>query len=256
MSKFEDQIKLNSSKMKTIIRFVVLCSILLFTGFINAQTLAPTIAFKDNPQTHNMHITSDGQFLFTCNGGKSELGQISKFNPDGTKIGTYKIGLDMRSIMFNPSDRKLYVYTFGQKLFKINDLMLGSYSEVFDFSDRTEQAAPAFSTNGKLIYFMEFGELYVYTMKDGKLKTKLSGLETTDNAAEGGTSVAIDKKHIYSWDAGKLTVYIYNLKGKFQKSVKLTQGDYGFSLSYAYDMLWVSTDGNYDVGTWYGYVVE
>lgn len=242
--------------MKTAIRIFSVCSILLLSGISYAQTLTPGIVFKDNPQTHNMHITSDGEFLYTCNGGKSEFGQISKFNLDGTKIGSYKIELDMRSIMYNASDKKLYVNTYGQKLYKINDLIMGNYSEVSDFSERNEQCASALSANGKLIYFMEFGELYIYTLKNGKLKTTISGLNTSDEASLGGNSVAVDKKHIYSWDTAEQTIYIYDLKGKFLKSLKLSQGDYGFSLSFANDMIWVSTDGNYEDGTWYGYVVE
>jgi len=242
--------------MKTIRCIIIVCSFLLAAGVSEAQTLTPKLVFKENPKTHNMHLTSDGQYLYTCNGGKSEFGQISKFKPDGTKIGSYKIELDMRSIMYNQSDKKLYVYTYGQKLYKINDLVADDFAEVADFPDRNEQCAAAFSANGKLIYFMEFGELYIYTQKNGKLKTTLSGLKTVDEASLGGTAVAIDKKHIYSWNAGEQAVYIYDLKGKFQKSIQLSKGDYGFSLSYANELLWVSEDGNYEEGTWYGYEVE
>jgi len=242
--------------MKTIRHILIICIIVLFEGFTQAQTLSPEIVFKDNPQTHNMHLASDGQYLYTCNGGKPELGQISKFKPDGTKIGSYKIELDMRSIMYNPSDKKLYVITYGQKLYKINDLLAGDFTEVTDFPDRNEQCAAALSTNGKLIYFMEFGELYIYALKTGKLKTTLSGLNSSDEASIGGTAVAVDKNNIFSWNAGEQTIYIYDLKGKFQKSVKLSHGDYGFSLSFANGLLWVSEDGDYDEGTWYGYVVK
>jgi len=256
-SKFENQFRnLILRKMKTKYVNCIICCILLVTGILNAQTLTPKVVFKENPQTHNMHLTSDGQFLYTCNGGKAELGQIGKFTLDGKKVASYKIELDMRSIMYNTSDKKLYVNTYGQKLYKINDLVTGNFSEVFDFTDRTEQAAPALSANGKLIYFMEFGELYVYTMKNRKLKTTISDLNATDEAASGGTAVAVDKKHIYNWNADEQTVYIYDLKGKFQKSIQLNQGEYGFSLSFANDLLWVSSDGNYDEGTWYGYDVE
>jgi len=242
--------------MKTTSPILISCIILLFAGFINAQTLSPKIVFKDNPQTHNMHLASDGQFLYTCNGGKPELGQISKFKPDGTKIGSYVIELDMRSIMYNSSDKKLYVNTYGQKLYRIDDLEAGSFTVVADFSERNEQCAAALSSNGKLIYFMEFGELYIYTLKSGKLKTTLSGLKSADEASLGGTAIAVDKKSIFSWNAGEQEVYIYDLKGKFQKSIKLAHGDYGFSLSYANDLLWVSEDGDYDEGTWFGYEVN
>ena len=242
--------------MKSVKRMISISCILLISGFLNAQTLSPRVTFKDHAQTHNMHITSDGQYLYTCNGGKPEMGQISKFTLDGTKIGSYKIELDMRSIMYNASDKKLYVNTFGQKVYKIIDLATGKFSEAFDFSERNEQCTPAISPDGKLIYFMEFGELYVYNLKKGKLKTTLSGLSTSEEVATGGTAVAVDKKHIYSWNSDEYAVYVYDLKGKYLKSVKLNQGDYGFSLSSAKDMIWVSTDGNYDEGTWYGYMIQ
>ncbi len=242
--------------MRYINRISAILFLTLTVSFINAQTLTPKLVFNEHPQTHNMHITSDGQYLYTCNGGKSESGQISKFTLDGTKIGSYMIELDMRSVMYNQADKKLYVNTYGQKLYKINDLVQGVYSEVYDFSERDEQSAPALSPDGKLIYFMEYGEVYIYTMKNRKLKTTLSGLNTADNAAEGGTAIAVDRKYIYSWNAGQQTVYIYDMKGKYKKSVKLKQGDYGFSLSHANGLLWVSTDGDYEEGTWYGYLVE
>jgi 6-phosphogluconolactonase (cycloisomerase 2 family) len=228
----------------------------LFSLTISAQPLTPEVVFKDNPQTHNMHIASDGQYLFTCNGGKSELGQITKFSFDGTKIESYKIDLDMRSLMYNSADKKLYVNTYGQKLYRIDNLQQSIYSEVFDFYDRSEQSAPAISENGKYIYFMEYGKVYIYSIKDRKLKKTLSGFESTDNAAGGGTTIAVDKNRIFVWNAGEQTIHIYSLKGKFQKSEKLSEGNYCFSLSLANGLLWVSEDGNYEDGTWFGYMVE
>ena len=242
--------------MKSLNRIIAVFGILFLAVVSTAQTIIPRIVFNENPLTHNMHITSDGQFLYTCNGGKSEFGQISKFTMDGNKTDSYKLELDMRSIMFNASDKKLYVHTYEQKLYKIDDLEKGIYSEVFDFSERSEQSVPAFSDNGKLIYFMEYGQVFIYSLKNKKLKDTLSGLNSTDNAADGGTAIAVDKKNIYCWDAGQQTVYIYDLKGKFRKSLVLKHGNYGFSLSFANGLLWVSDDGNYEEGTWYGYVVE
>jgi hypothetical protein len=242
--------------MKLSVKLLVICSILLCTGFVGAQTLTPRVVFKDTPQTHNMHIASDGQYLYTCNGGKPALGQISKFTLDGTKIGSYSFELDMRSVMYNPSDKKLYINTYSKELYRIDDLMQGIYSLVYEFSNVNEQATPAISANGKLIYFMEFGELSVYNMKNGELKTTLSGLKCADEVADGGTAVAVDKKHIYTWDGLQQKVFVYDLKGKYQKALKLNQGDYGFSLAFANGMLWVSTDGNYEEGTWYGYSID
>ena len=242
--------------MKTKNYLIAFLCFMLIGAVSSAQTLTPNVVFKENPQTHNMHIASDGTYLYTCNGGRPNLGQITKYSLDGVKIGSYKFELDMRSIMYNAADHKLYVNTYDQKLYKINDLTSGDYTEVYNFSDRNEQSVPAFSANGKLIYFMEFGELYVYTMKNKKLKTTFSGLNTSEEIAGGGTAIAVDNKHIYSWNSIDQKVFIYNLKGKFQKSVTLNQGEYGFSLSFANGMLWVSTDGNYEEGAWYGYKVN
>lgn len=184
------------------------------------------------------------------------MGQISKFTIEGVKIVSYKIELDMRSIMYNSSDKKLYVNTYDKKLYRIDDLKLGVYKLVHEFPFTSEQSSPALSSNGKLIYYFDNGQLSVYNMKNGKLKTTLSDLNSSDEPIFGSAAVAVDNKYIYTWNGEKHQVYVYNLKGKFQKTLKLNVGDYGFSLSKAKDLLWVSTDGNYEEGSWYGYVVE
>ena len=242
--------------MKSKNGIILVCCILLFAGVTNAQTLAPKVMFKDTPQTHNMHITSDGQYLYTCNGGKPELGQISKFSLNGTKIASYKIELDMRSVIYNGLDKKLYVNGYDKNLYRIEDLMLGVFSKVLEFTETNEQSSPAISTNGKLIYFLDNGNVSVYTMKNGKLKTTFSGIMCSEESSGGGAAIAVDDKRMYSWDGAEQEVYVYDLKGKYQKTLELEQGDYGFSLSFANGMLWVSTDGNYEEGTWYGYAVE
>jgi hypothetical protein len=242
--------------MKTVIFSLSVFFVLIFAGVLQAQTLSPKVVFKDDLQTHNMHLASDGFYYYTCNGGKAELGQISKFSLDGIKVASYKIKLDMRSIMFNTWDNKFYVYTYTKKFYRIDDLERGKYAEIYDFSDRDEQSVPALSANGRQIYFMESGDVFKYKFRNRKLFSTLSGLKTGENHESGSTVVAVDKKHIYCWDAAEQMVFIYDQEGKFEKSVKLSKGNYGFSLSYANGMVWVSDDGNYEEGTWYGYMVE
>ncbi len=229
---------------------------LIYVGVLSAQTLSPKVVFKDDPQTHNMHLTSDGFYYYTCNGGKAELGQISKYSLAGIKVASFDIKLDMRSIMFNTRDNKFYVYTYAKKFYRIDNLEQGKYAEVYDFSDRAEQSVPAISSNGRQIYFMEAGDVFKYKLRNRKLFPTLSGLKTGKNHENGSTVIAVDKKHIYCWDAAEQMVFIYDQEGKFVKSVKLSKGNYGFSLSFANGMVWVSEDGNYGEGTWYGYVVE
>jgi Tol biopolymer transport system component len=133
---------------------------------------------------------------------------------------------------------------------------MGNYSEAWSFSDRNEQSAPAFSPDGKKLYFYQDGNLYIYDFRKRELKETIYNLEPEAGISLLGTTVAADEKNIYTWSHEEQIVAVYDLKGKYRKSYKLNQGDYSFSLSYANGMLWVSTDGNYETGTWYGYKLK
>jgi WD40 repeat protein len=242
--------------MKSGLQFPGIVLMLFLAVLCKAQPVAPVLEFRDSPRTHNMHLASDGVSLFTCNGGTAELGQISKFSPDGVKEAVYPLALDMRSLMWNAADLKLYVYTYERQLFRIDDLKEGKYTEIYRFPERHSQSVPALSPDGGYLYFMESGTVYVYSMKDGKLTKTMQGFKAGDSASEGGTSIAAGKKRLFTWDASAKTVYVYNLKGKLLKSAILQSGDYGFSLSAAHDLIWVSGDGNFEEGTWYGYRIK
>jgi DNA-binding beta-propeller fold protein YncE len=200
-----------------------------------------------------MHIASDDLFLYTCNGGKPEEGQVSKFTLEGELIGSYAFKLDMRSIMYNTLDKKLYVSTYDKNIYKINDLELGNYNKVQHFEDRDGQCTPAFSSDGKSICFLENDSLFIYNLKNGILKEVVTGFGSAPDALSGSNSVAMDSKNIYTWNYDEQTVLAYDLKGNYIKSFILNQGNYSFSLSAANGLIWVSEDGDYDTGTWYGY---
>jgi hypothetical protein len=48
-------------------------------------------------------------------------------------------------------------------------------------------------------------------------------------------------------------IFVYDLKGKKIKTVEISNGNYGFSLSFANGLIFVADDGDYATGTWYGY---
>ncbi len=228
-----------------------------FTVFCNAsgQALKPTLIIRDEAQTHNMHIASDGKFFYTCNGGKDTQGKILKYTLDGQFVEKYPIKLDMRSILYNAKDKHLYVSTIDKKIFKILDLASGTTQLQAENYFTNGQCAIALSPNGKVLYTLDNGTLTLAKFKDGtKIKT-LSGLNCGLEPKYGATAVAVDKDFIYTWDAAAKKIFIYDDKGKFVNSVLITNGTYGFSLSCANGMVFVSLDGKDRVGIWYGYII-
>lgn len=239
--------------MKT--KFVLIPIVaILFIGFsASSQALKPVIKFEENPITHNMHITSNGEYYYTCNGGKPENGKISKYSLRGNFVKDFTIELDMRSIMYNKKDGFFYINCYDKNIYKITDLENGVFQLVFSNLYDDDQACLAMSPNGKLLYYFSVGNLKIFDLKDGTLKQELSGLSYGEGLVGGEAAVAVDNKHIYTWNAEQQVIYVYNKKGKLINDFKIKDGDYGFSLSYANGLIFVSTDGNYDTGEWYGY---
>jgi len=239
--------------MKNLKLLTAITVLVLFVCSLSAQTLKPKITFTEDPRTHNVHITSDGSFYYTCNGGVTSKGQINKFSFDGKLIESYEIELDMRSVMYNKKDKSFYVNCFNRNIYKITSLESGKYELVLEGIYENEQANLALSPNGKYLYYFDDGTLKIFSFPSGKLKKTIGNLNHGKEFTTGQSSVAVDKKYIYTWNSSKSKIYVYDLKGKSIKEVKISDGDYGFSLSYANGLIFVSTDGNYDIGTWYGY---
>jgi len=241
--------------MKKLVTILVL--IIGLSSFQNGitQTIDPVITFKEDPKTHNMHLCSDGQYLYTVNGGKAPEGQIGKFSLSGNLIGHYPIELDMRSIMYNKKDKSLYVCCYDNNIYRIVDIENGSYELVYSKLYPNEQSCLALDPKGKYLYAFDNGTLNIYDFVSGKLINTFENLNHGEDIMGGSTTVAVGKKNIYTWDSENKIIYIFDLKGKFIKSVSISEGTYGFSLSFANGLIFISEDGNYFTGTWYGYKI-
>ena len=81
-------------------------------------------------------------------------------------------------------------------------------------------------------------------------------VDGSDGNFGGDAAVAVDRNHIYTWDATIRIVYVYDRSGNFIESFLLDSGDNGMSLSIANGLLFVARDGNYSTGEWYGYCIK
>jgi hypothetical protein len=238
---------------KTILFFIATFLLLAFNANVKAQILIPKITFEENPQTHNVHIVSDGEYYYTCNGGRSNKGQIQKFSFNGRLLDTYEVLLDMRSIMYNQKTKTFYVCTYERDIYKITNLERGRYEKVISEMYENEQANLAMSADGKYIYHFMDGTLKIYKFPSGKLSKTIKGLDCGKEFTSGSGAVACDGKYFYTFNGDYKMIYAYDMKGKKVKSFEIEEGTYGFSLSCANGLVFVADDGDYNVGKWYGY---
>jgi len=213
------------------------------------------LQFNDDPYNHNMHIASDGAYYYTCNGGGYNVGKINKYTLSGTFIASYPIAIDMRSIMYNKVDGKFYVSGFEAtwyetNIYKITDLVNGAFIKVLSNVYDNGQSGTALSSDCQYFYAQNAGTVKKYKLSDGILVQTLTGL-SSDNS-----TVAVDQDYIYTWVSSSQTVYVYDQSGSFIESFVLPSGNYPFSLSFEDGLIFVSIDGNYSTGTWYGYNIR
>ncbi len=143
----------------------------MFLG-LTAQTLSPKVFFQEHPRTHNVKLTTDGEYLYTCNGGKAHEGMINKYTLNGQLLESYDIYLDMRSIMYNTKDKALYIADLDRKIYKITSLSEGSFVLVHKEIYEDEQANLDFGPKGKNLYYMSNGTVIIYDFKSGKEKKR------------------------------------------------------------------------------------
>ncbi|MCK5279915.1 MAG: hypothetical protein KAQ62_02130 [Cyclobacteriaceae bacterium] len=233
----------------------LLVPLILFSilSTLNAQVLTRFISFEEDSDSFSMHLCSDGKSYYTVNGGDPKAGKIFTYSLKGELIKSYPLPLDMRGIMYNKKTKSIYVNTLDKKIFRIIDLSAGTYELVFADLYEQEQSSLALDPNGKFLYAFDNGNLSIFKFKKGVLDRTLSGLKCGKSIGKGAAAVAIDKKYIYTWDSDSKVVYAYDKKGAFKKSFILRDGDFGYSLSYANGMIFVSHSEQNKKGNWYGY---
>jgi 6-phosphogluconolactonase (cycloisomerase 2 family) len=260
-------VELSFGVMKTYVLTFLVSFITSLT--LTAQVIRPVFTIKDEPgPTNNTHITSDGKFYYTCNGGTDKdgnpRGKINKYILSGEFVKSYSFKpFSMRSIMYNSKDKHLYIATFDRKIYKIIDLESGTTELLFKQEIyKNPQSAIALDPDGKTLYVLDGGTLTMYKFKDGSIIKTISGLSygADDKDAQvqgkfGSTAVAVDNKFIYTWDShpNSKKIYAYDKKGSLVKVFLINNGNWGYTLSYTNGYVFTALNGPGRIGLWYGY---
>lgn len=218
--------------------------------------LTPVIYFDEHPFNHNMHITADSNYYYAINGGNSGSGQINKFDLTGTLLQTYPILIDGRGLSYNKADGFLYASLYMGDIVRIDDLATGTFTMLFPAAMQNGQASFAISDDGTKFYDFSAGTLRIHDFNSGVVINTIFGLLSGAGNYGGEAAVAVDSTYIYTWNSAIKTVYVYDTAGTFQQSFTISDGDNGHALSFADNKLFVSRDGNYNIGTWYGYDIS
>lgn len=219
------------------------------------------VKFTDEVYFHNMGITWDGEHYYTVNGGNTEYGKVNQYDESGEFVDSYEVETDGRSIMYSPADENLYVKPYGQDLMVVDlDIEYAEIEEEAIF--QSEQTSVAMSPDGTKLYEFLEGDVHVYDMEEDEEAESFT-LEHYSSTEEQGFSYAIaaSDRFLFVWgpDTEK-EIYVYTLKGKYYTKFELPREGFGFSLSWANGMLWVSKDADASTdggeGTWYGYSLK
>ncbi len=208
----------------------------------------------DNVYFHNVSITYDGSHYFTINGGNDSYCTLNEYDAEGELIDAYDVGLDGRSIAFNPRDGLLYVKIYGFDLYAVDLWDESAEAALYDvFED--ENSSVAISQDGERIYELYDGHVKVLDFDTGK---ELKRFNLSDYFYEHGyqSSIAVSDKYLFVWGDSD-AIIVYDLNGNYVSDFRLSRSGYGFSLSYCNKMLWIAQDADASTdggsGYWYGY---
>lgn len=213
----------------------------------------------DEPNNHNMNITSDRNSYFTINGG-NENGKIKKYDRDFNHITTYNIGIDGRGLCYNSSDGLFYASVFNGSIVKITDLANGSWEMLYEEKMQNPQASFSLSADGSKFYDFFRGKLMVWDLATGTLIETITGLSFGNGNMRGHADITVDPDFVYTWNAQQGKVFIHDHAGVLLQTMTLIHGNYGHSLSFVNGYLFVSEkeheDSREGTGTWYGYNIR
>ncbi len=201
-------------------------------------------------QVSNIGIASDGKYYYTIGSGEASAAKINKYDNDNIRLGSYRFdNLKGRGLEYNKSDGYLYASVQGGHILRFTDLENEKHDTVYRSIMQSEDGSFALSKDGEKMYDFYNGTLKVYDFKTGELWETITGLSCGSDVFGGAAAVTVDYSYIYTWNAYSNTVYVYNHKGVFQRTLEEIYG-VGGSLTVMDGYLYTADDPWYDPGYW------
>jgi hypothetical protein len=219
------------------------------------------LVFIDHVYYHNMGITWDGENYYTINGGNAESSVINKYDEQGALVESYDIGVDGRAIFYRPAKELLYLKQHGKSLENV-DPYVQVTNTVYPNCFIRDQSSAAMSPDGDYLYELYDGRVDVIRVDVGDEVASFALSSHSEETDLGyAYAIAASDKFLFVWaPKSNKDILVYDLDGKYVTKFSLPRAGYGFSLSWANDMLWIAedADGGEDGadGTWFGYALE
>jgi hypothetical protein len=189
------------------------------------------------------------------------MGKINKYTLTGDFVQSFPIAIDGRGLSYNRSDGYLYASVFTGDVVKVTNLEAGEWQMIFEDKLQSSQASFAMLPEGQKIFDFYAGTLKIWNFPAGDLFATQSGFSYGNGGVlghfSGNACVAVDEDYIYTWNANIKTIYVYDIHDySLVTTMTIPYGSLGMSLSVFDGFLFVSDDGNYSVGKWYGYNIR
>jgi hypothetical protein len=219
------------------------------------------LKFTDHVRYHNMGIAWDGQYYYyTVSGGNSKNSDLNVYDDSGKGGSGDVIKEDCRAILYSPADISLYFKPRGRSLYAAS--LDAAPSEKLKDIFHEDESSVAMSPDGAKLYELDNGTVYVYNAHNGHQETSLKLSQYSTNTDGGyANAIAASSNSLFVWaPSSDKTVLVYTPHGEYVTKFELPRSGYGFSLSWANDMLWIAEDANGGSigadGTWYGYKLK
>ncbi len=230
------------------------------TRKVAGVTPVQKMEFTDHVYYHNMGITWDGEYYYTVNGGNTDYSNLNSYDESGEFDSEYDIVADGRAVLYSPWEEQLYVKSYGLSLDEVDLDFEETYTALEDIFTG-EQSSVAMSPDGEMLYELHEGTVNVFNADgDEEGSFKLSSYSTTEELGYA-FAIAASDRFLFVWAPNSdKEVLVYGVDGKYVTKFTLPRAGFGFSLSWANDMLWIAedADGSTDGadGTWYGYALK